>query len=108
MTRFNLTVPFTQRWKEAILEAIAHRREVPAVSTFDCAACGLCRTLNDGIMNCYQCAIGETFADCEKDRFGWCGGYATLMLNAHPDEKKRIAYLDKFERAVRRKKVVER
>ena len=111
MPKFNLTVPFTQGWKNAILESIARRRIDPYPSALDCAACDFNRKANDvSIINCELCSIDET-TDMKKrsSRYGWCGTYSIGMWRGNVFEEnpeKRAAYLDKMEKAVNRRKVV--
>ena len=108
MPRFNSSVPFTQEWKDAILAAIKNRKKNPVVSAEDCAACTLSKTItNSNLIACERCPIGDT-----ADKINtWCYGYVRGRIHCNKklrfqSEKERLAYLDKMEAAVRRRKVV--
>ena len=82
MVKFNSKVPWTKEVRDSVLETIKIRRKQPLTRISDCNCC------QEYKCHCDVCPIG--------DNDGWCANY---------DETK--TYLNKMERAAKRRKVVD-
>lgn len=107
MTRFNPDAKFTQGWKDAILTSIKLRKDPAHKQPSSCAACDY----NDKIRKpntfpgCRSCPIAIIKKGHKEINDGWCETYSNRYQ--HINEKARLTYLNKMERAVNRRKVIE-
>ncbi|MHA2023325.1 MAG: hypothetical protein ACTSWQ_06655 [Candidatus Thorarchaeota archaeon] len=100
--KFNRKVKWTELWRDAVLRAIQTKRK-HLYSQSTCVCCAL------AIDHCEECVLGdgEHMLLNDMEYSSWCKTYWNMQLEENETgDKAMIAYLDKMERAVNRRKVV--
>ena len=115
MTRFNTRIPWTKQWRDTVLIAIENKRSCLYTNT----KCGCCYNSVDNkhftgfhSINCRLCVLGDGVGHSQdKLKSGYCREYYDLMYQEirkgdTRNGKALIRFLDKMERAVKRRKIV--